>query len=595
MTSPHISEPMDQDPARSGTDASRAESTAAARGDAGAPGVGTDLVHALRVRTTDRLTWLGGAGTRIAEDHERSGYAVTGALVLLFTALSGAVVALATAAAEWAVIVVIIAAALSMLLIGSISRAAATAPLPGRDGSRVRLGGELIGRAAVAVLAGVVVAELASTVLLGGTIDHRLDENARRDAESATSVVTARNALDQAKADRDALARSITGAQSDIQRALIVARCEYNPTPECPQNEITGVPGQGPETRADNSMLDDARARLAAAQSQAQPSQDRVTQRQQALDQARAAALRTGDRGLGARWIALNGYTFADAGAFVLRLATLVITVALALLPLLSRWWRGETAFDRRVSARAVADRAERDAEAAIAVKRAEVRTEAETLRAEQELASARLAVHADTVIDRENQRRRVIASIGAVEIGVTEPQRRAVAEFEALAELPATPTPNSQENTMSEPSNLPAPLPRDAVAPAPKSGGLELPIVGTVPFTDTAARWIRPLVPSFVTDAIDTATHPLRTVRQVFEETEEITFTLRRTRKVTVDSSDSNPQLPATVVDPAGRTASAPTTYDLAPADRRTTVTGTATPAELDSRDPRRLPPGSR
>ncbi|WP_411157646.1 hypothetical protein [Nocardia puris] len=46
-------------------------------------------------------------------------------------------------------------------------------------------------------------------------------------------------------------------------------------------------------------------------------------------------------------------------------------------------------------------------------------------------------------------------------------------------------------------------------------SGGLELPIIGTVPFTDTAARWIRPLVPSFVANAIDSATHPLRTARQ--------------------------------------------------------------------------------
>ncbi|WP_245713516.1 DUF4407 domain-containing protein [Nocardia vaccinii] len=574
MTTPHISDPMDHgptNPVRSGKDASSG------------------------VRTADLLAWLGGAGARMPEHHERSGYAVTGALVLLFAVISGTVVALA-AAADWAGIVVIIVAVLAVLLIGTISRVLATAPLPGRDGSRIRFGGELIGRVAVAALAGVVVAELASTVLLGGTIDHRLDENAGRDAESATSVVTARNALDQAKSDRDALTRTITGAQSDIQRALIVARCEYNPTPECPQNEITGVPGQGPETRTDNSMLDDARARLATAQSQVQPTQDRVTQRQQALDQARAAALRTGDRGLGARWIALNGYTFGHAGAFLLRLATLVIALALALLPLLSRWWRGETALDRRLSARAVADRAEQDAEAAIAVKRAEVRTETEKLRAEQELASARLAVHADTVIDRENQRRRVIASIGAMEIGVTAPQRRAVAEFEALAELPAGPTPNSQEDTMSQPSNLPAPLPRDAVAPAPKSGGLELPIVGTVPFTDTAARWIRPLVPSFVTDAIDTATHPLRTVRQVFEETEEITFTLRRTRKVTVDSSDSNPQLPATVVDAAARTPSPQsTTYDLSPTDHLTPMAGAPAPAELDSRDSRRLPPGSR
>ncbi|MBY8858768.1 DUF4407 domain-containing protein [Nocardia sp. CA2R105] len=577
MTTPHISDPIDQDPTNNGS----------TRHHAGG-------IQPLRDRAIGLLTWLGGAGTGIADDHERSGYAVTGAMVLLFAAISGTVVALASAAAQWAAILVIIATVFTVLLIGTISRAFATAPLPGRDGSRIRFGGGLIGRIVVAVLAGVVVAELASTILLGGTIDRRLDDYARHDAESAASVITARNALDQAKSDRDTLNRTITGAQSDIQQALIIARCEYNPTPECPQNKITGIPGQGPETRTDNSMLDDARTRLAAAQSQVQPTQDRVAQRQQALDQARAAA-GTGDRGLGARWIALNGYTFGHAGAFLLRLATLVITVALALLPLLSRWWRGETTFDRRISARAVADRAAQDAEAAIALKRAEVRVESEKLRAEQELTSTRLAVHADTVIERENERRRVIASIGAMEIGVTAPQRRAVAEFEALAELPATPTSNSQEDTVSQPSNLPAPLPQNAVAPAAGSGGLELPIIGTVPFTDTAARWIRPLVPSFVTDAIDTATHPLRTVRQVFEETEEITFTLRRTRKVTVDSSDSNPQLPATVVDPASPTPTAQSPYGLPPADRLDRVTGTITPTELDPRTSRQLPPGSR
>ncbi|MFF3568288.1 DUF4407 domain-containing protein [Nocardia jiangxiensis] len=578
MTTPHISDSIDQDPTNNGSTSRHAGS-----------------IQSLRDRAIGLLTWLGGAGTGIADDHERSGYAVTGAMVLLFAAISGTVVALGSAAAQWAAILVIIATVFTVLLIGTISRALATAPLPGRGGSRIRFGGGLIGRIVVAVLAGAVVAELASTVLLGGTIDRRLGDYARHDAESAASVVTARNALDQAKSDRDTLNRTITGAQSDIQQALIIARCEYNPTPQCPQNKITGIPGQGPETRTDNSMLDDARTRLAAAQSQVQPTQDRVDQRQQALDQARAAAVGTGDRGLGARWIALNGYTFGHAGAFLLRLATLVITVMLTLLPLLSRRWRGETTFDRRISARAVADRAEQDAEAAIAVKRAEVRVESEKLRAEQELTGTRLAVHADTVIDRENERRRVIASIGAMEIGVTAPQRRAVAEFEALAELPASPTSNSQEDTVSQPSNLPAPLPQNAVAPAAGSGGLELPIIGTVPFTDTAARWIRPLVPSFVTDAIDTAPHPLRTVRQVFEETEEITFTLRRTRKVTVDSSDSNPQLPATVVDSTSQAPTAQSPYGLPPADRLNRVTGTISPTELDPRTSRQLPPGSR
>jgi hypothetical protein len=62
---------------------------------------------------------------------------------------------------------------------------------------------------------------------------------------------------------------------------------------------------------------------------------------------------------------------------------------------------------------------------------------------------------------------------------------------------------------------------------------------------TKAAARWIRPLVPPFVARVIDNTTQPLRTARQVFEEVEEITFSLKRTRKVTVDSESSDTQPP--------------------------------------------------
>ena len=64
---------------------------------------------------------------------------------------------------------------------------------------------------------------------------------------------------------------------------------------------------------------------------------------------------------------------------------------------------------------------------------------------------------------------------------------------------------------------------------------------IPTIPdVTKAAARWIRPLVPGFVARAIDTSTHPLRTARQVFEEVEEITFSFRRTHKITVNSEES-------------------------------------------------------
>jgi len=76
-------------------------------------------------------------------------------------------------------------------------------------------------------------------------------------------------------------------------------------------------------------------------------------------------------------------------------------------LPLILKLWRGQTSEDRSEAARAEVERAERDADTAIAVKRAEVRAAVETMWAEQELASARIAVEAQMEIDREEQRRR--------------------------------------------------------------------------------------------------------------------------------------------------------------------------------------------
>ncbi|MBL1073277.1 DUF4407 domain-containing protein [Nocardia sp. 2] len=514
----------------------------------------------------DLLPWLGGAHPELVDPHERGGYSVTGAIVALFAAISGVITALATSAADWPLLAVVVAALLTTVLVGAVSRAIATASTPARDESR-RARAEFGGRIAVAVAVGVLVAELACTVLFSGTIDRLLDETAQRGAESAPGVVTARTELDQAKNNRTALDQAIAKAQTDVDEALIIARCEFSAAAECARQPITGVPGRGPEERTANQMFEDARTLLAAERAKIGGLDQAVTDKDQALTAARAAAYTDGDRGLGARWVAMNGYTTDHFGAFALRLATALLMIVLALLPLLLRFWRGETSFDRAVATRTATGRIDQAATTAIAVKAAEVRVETEAVRAEQQLTAVKLEAHADTAIEGERQRKRIIASIGNFEIGVTEPAQRAVAEFDRAAqhELPAGASAGgqSQEGNLTQSPNLPAqlmpgvvtpvtaggalvpaPAPAPAAAqqvPAQKSGGgLELPIIGTVPFTDTAARWIRPLVPSFVANAIDTATHPLRTVRQAFEEAEEITFTLRRTRKVTVDSEDS-------------------------------------------------------
>ncbi|APA94751.1 DUF4407 domain-containing protein [Nocardia seriolae] len=501
------------------------------------------------------LVWLGGAQPRLTEPDERGGYTVTGAVIALFAGTSGVVTAVATGAARWPILAIVAVTLIATLLVGAASRALATAATPDRRENR-RAVAEFAGRIAVAVVAGVVIAELACTVLFSGTVHRLLDETAQRAVESAPAVVTARTDFDRAAADRAALDQQITKAQNDVTTALKIARCEYNPDQDCAGVPRTGVPGRGPEERTANQMLDDARTQLATAQGKVNGLDAKVAEQDRALAAARKDAYTDGDRGLGARWVVMNDYTTGHFGPLVLRLSVALLMVVLALLPLLLRRWRGETAFDRNVAVRTETDRIEQAATTAIAVKQAEVRVETEKLRAEQQLTAARLAAHADTAIDRERQRTRIIAAIGNFEIGITEPAQRAVAEFENASrhELPegiVTQSPNLPAQLTSgalaplPPAGALAPLtpaapPVAAPAPANKGGGLELPIIGTVPFTDTAARWIRPLVPSFVASAIDTATHPLRTVRQAFEEAEEITFTLRRTRKVTVDSQDS-------------------------------------------------------
>ncbi|WKG09655.1 DUF4407 domain-containing protein [Nocardia sp. PE-7] len=503
---------------------------------------------------TGLLTWLGGGlasprrrdpetGADLALSHEQGRYLVTGAAVSSFALIAGLVALCALLAADVGVLGAVLFALVVAGAVGALGRALATTR-PGADDDRFGVAA----RIGVGVLAGVFVAELAATVLLGGTVDRELDVRAQAGAESAPAVVAARTTFDLATADRAALDLSIAKSQADIDRALVIARCEYNPTPECPRTRITGVPGRGPETQTANDMLDDARKQLATAQGRVEGLDQRVRTESATLAAARTSAIAEADRGLGARWLAMNSYTASHAGAAALRLLVLLAGIVVALLPLLLRWWRGETSLDRRVDAADVADRAQREADAAIAVKRAEVRTETAALRAEHELTAAQLAIEADTVIDRERQRTRIIAAIGGFELGFSEPHRKddsVSLEPNVTSQLPAG---YAQHALPTGPAGALVPAHQapvqQAPAPAPTSGGgLELPIIGTVPFTDTAARWIRPLVPSFVANAFDSATHPMRTARQAFEEVEEVTFTLRRSRKVTVDTQDSSAQ----------------------------------------------------
>ena len=323
----------------------------------------------------------------------------------------------------------------------------------------------------------------------------------------------------------------------------MVARCEYNPTSACPQTRITGMPGLGPETRTANELLADARQdlddSLGARERRAPELDAAIAGDELGLANARAVATSNADRGLGARWVAMHDHTLASPGPLVLRLFTVAFSVLLSLLPLILTLWRGETAHDRRATALAEREDAELKADTAIAIKRSEVRQTAEILWAEQQLASARLAVEAQHEIDRAHYRRRVAQALTAAnpalqETGAAQPEEIAGPVTGQLSEPKAL-----DAKAAALPSGEEKPLPARVESEVAKRG--EPPVIPSLPdLTRSAVRWIRPLVPPIVAKAIDTTTHPVRTARQVFEEVEEIHFSLRRTHSVSVHSMDS-------------------------------------------------------
>jgi Domain of unknown function (DUF4407) len=550
------------------------------------------------------LTWVGGGERReLDEQHERSAHAIAGVVVILNAALAWLVTTLAVLeATRWPVLAVLPFTLVFGVLVGAITRGVASGPIRGLRG--------IVGRGLVAVAVGIVVGEFAALAVFSGSIDRQLALQAARNADSAPAVAQASTSLAQLRDTRVALDKAVDTARVHRDEALVVARCEYHPTAACPQTRITGVPGSGPETRTANELLADSQQELdtaiAARNRQAAELDLKIADSERAVSQARQSVTADADHGLSARWLAMQDLTLAGAGALMLRLVTIAFFVLLSLLPLILRLWRGETAHDRQATARAERERAELDAETAIAVKRAEVRAAAETMWAEQQLVQARMAVEAQTEIDRAQLRREVGEAIEPP-TPVAEPVAEDIylpiaAEAEA-ASLAAIGLPDAADET----PNLPATVEtRDVPAIA------SIPTIPDV--TKAAARWIRPLVPGFVARAIDTSTHPLRTARQVFEEVEEITFSFRRTHRVTVNSEESAGQesaresaargandgdhfdaqhIAAHGVTSEWRSAKHADDLPLAQRESRRGLTGREGPPEVRAADgPRQLPP---
>lgn len=374
--------------------------------------------------------------------------------------------------------------------------------------------------ALAAVLAGLVVGELAAMLIFAGSTDRRLDEEAVRGVGSAPAVIAATSDLDRARQARSALDTAVDEAGRHRDQALVVARCEFSAAPQCPRTRITGVPGAGPGLRTADAFLADAQRGLEGAQAErdrlAPVLDSRVADAEQALTGARDAAIAGADRGFGARWLAMNAHTLASPGATVLRAVTVSVFVLLFLLPCLLRLSRPTTLSDHRASASVEQERADLEADTAIAVTRAQVREQVETLWAERELASAQLAAAAQTEIEREEHRLRVDAARQAP-IAVSA-ERIPEAAADVTADL-----------------TLAAPAALESIPPAKRA---TLPMVPDV--AGAAMRWVRPFVPPIIATAIETTTRPLRAAREVFEETEEIHLSLRRSHRVAVTSQET-------------------------------------------------------
>ncbi|WP_051159018.1 DUF4407 domain-containing protein [Tsukamurella sp. 1534] len=481
--------------------------------------------------------------------------------------------------------VVVVLVVVTVLLGGAVCIAVAG---PGRRAA-------LPSRFLVAALIGLVAGELLAVLALTGPIDDRLRDDADRAASSTPAVRAAQGDLDAAVAERSALDARVSEAVARRDQALTVARCEYRPGPACPQTSITGVPGQGAETRTANQRLAAAQTdldRATAARAARTPEADaRVARARDDVTAARDAA--TGvDQGIGARWAALNAVTGSSLSALTLRIGIDLVCVVLALLPLMLRLWRGDTVRD---------------------------------IRARQELESLRLASAAQLAIERRDQERRVelalaqdaptrtmpaigpsvaqdaaaLAAAGFEPVHVTA--RRyvreappnpvgdddylpiaAAAEAASLAAAPRRPaaddTPTGpipvvrgaaaahrtepeavpdQEDTVPDQDNLPAPVAQSSPAVPEHDVGQRKPNPFVPPVLDDAARavagFVRPLVPPIVARVLPGPS--TRTVQQSYEEVEEVTFSMRRTRKVTVGTTEQTVPAPVESRAEAART----------------------------------------
>lgn len=461
------------------------------------------------------MVWLGGGSWRDIDDEaERSTYQTTGFVVALNAIIAWAVATFAVVSlsgvSAWAAMPFTLVCG---VLVGAFGRIMASAA--GGRGLRRAMGDAA--KAMIAVLIGIMVGELAALAIFSGPIERELAGQVDMARASVATGDRARQ-LEQLRDDRAALDERVSAALQRRDEALIVARCEYNPTPGCPSNRITGDRGRGQAADLAAAELANAESEVAAAREdrlRRAPTIGAAIERTEAeleADREEAEALARADNGLDARWRAMHAHTTDTPSAMILRVGVVGLAVLLNLLPLLLRIWRGQTGQDRRIEARRLRHRAEEDADTAIALKRAEVRTARELRRQEELLQPPPIAI----------------------EPAIDMPPREIAATAATVA--PASPEPAALEPAEEAPSddaNLPAKAATSALQPRP-SGPLDV-LPGPLPQVARAVgSLVWPRVPGPVARIAGNPTNPIKTIRTILDEVEELQFTVLRRRRVT-------------------------------------------------------------
>lgn len=480
------------------------------------------------------MVWFGGGHWRdLADNDERAAYQLAGFLVLLNGLMAWGV---ATAAVVSVSAVSPLPAAVFTLPLGLLV-AAFGRVLASRLTRTRRFGAGDVAGGFVAVLIGLVVGELAALALFAGPIDRALNDKVdQARADVATSELAQR--LERLRQDRRQLDADVNAAIAQRNSARAVARCEVDPGPGCPTDQITGDPGVAEEARDAESALAAAErdlARARAERTQDAPGLDRdiaALREQLGADRERAVALANADSGIDARWQAMHDYTTSNPVALVLRLGVLTFFVALSLLPLLLRLWRGQTEQDRRILARRERLRAEEEADTALALARAEARTEA--VAAHAALPPAERAVALAALAERPEMQRPVLTATASRQGEWATP----MALESGGPDVGGATASRTSGGTAGPTGTALEPRPSGTGEVARRAQGPLDNLPGPLP---SLARAVTGFIPERITRfPAQVVTNPVKTARTLLEDVEELTVTFTRKRSVSVHEAES-------------------------------------------------------